>query len=167
MRGDVQQGHHVPSHCLDSQGWSFQAVTRPFTYHGTKINTALDAMFAPNSVQNGTPSTFENRKQLSIMTENILSLIWSLAEANHKTLAAINAARVEGLLLRSIVGREQFALGVALAAGEIFAVPLGFQSLTRNRRSSALLAKPGQSNFRRLDNSGPDGSVGVGQRCEI
>ena len=52
------------------------------------------------------------------LSENVISLIWCLAEANHKTLAAVNGAGVEGLLLRALAGREMFGNGVALAAGE-------------------------------------------------
>ena len=60
----------------------------------------------------------QNRKHLLNLAENVISLIWCLAEANHKTLAAVNAASVEGLLLRALAGREMLGHGVALAAGE-------------------------------------------------
>ncbi len=60
---------------------------------------------------------FQARKHLLGLTENVIALIWCLAEANHKTLAAVNAAQVQGLLLRGVTGREVLGQGVALAAG--------------------------------------------------
>lgn len=60
----------------------------------------------------------QNRKHLLNLAENVISLIWCLAEANHKTLAAVNAANVEGILLRALAGREMLGHGVALAAGK-------------------------------------------------
>jgi hypothetical protein len=62
---------------------------------------------------------FQARKHLLGLTENVIALIWCLAEANHKTLAAVNAAQVQGLLLRAVTGREVLGQGVALAAGEL------------------------------------------------
>jgi hypothetical protein len=48
----------------------------------------------------------------------VISLIWSLAEASEKTLQGVNAAGVEGLLVKVLEGREVFGTGVALAACE-------------------------------------------------
>ena len=48
-----------------------------------------------------------------------MSLVWSLAEANHKTLAAVNAAGVEELLFLGLQGRAVLGTGVALAAGQL------------------------------------------------
>ena len=52
------------------------------------------------------------------LSENVISLVWCLAEANHKTLAAVNAANVESLLVKVIEGRKVVGAGVALAAAQ-------------------------------------------------
>lgn len=80
----------------------------------------------------------EARGHLLALAENIIVLIWSLAEASWKTLEAVNAAHCEGLLLKALQGREALSPGVALAAAQ------ALYSLTQDNApfASALLAQP-------------------------
>lgn len=58
------------------------------------------------------------RKHLLALVENVISLVWSLAESSNKTLQAVNAVGVEGLLVTVLGVKEVLGVGLALAAGE-------------------------------------------------
>lgn len=73
-----------------------------------KISSALDSWDSLDG---------EGRQALVLLAENVITLIWCLAEANHKTLAAINAAGTEGLLAKILSARSGLNPGVVLAAG--------------------------------------------------
>lgn len=76
----------------------------------------------------------QSRKHLLALAENIISLIWSLTEANHKTLTAVNGAGVEGLLLKVLQGRQIMGVGGALAAGELYGFLVGAPADTAQPR---------------------------------
>lgn len=58
------------------------------------------------------------RKHLLALAENVISLIWSLADTSHKTLQAVNAAAIDGLLVKVLEEKEIMGVGVGLAACE-------------------------------------------------
>lgn len=88
-----------------------------------KIGAALDAFDSLDG---------QARQNLVSLAESVITLIWCLAEANHKTLAAMNAAGVEGLLTRVLVARGSLNPGLIVAAGTS---PLGITfSLINQRR---------------------------------
>jgi len=64
-----------------------------------------------------TDEALQSRKHLLGLTENILSLIWSMGETSHKSLESLNAANVEGLLVKVLDGRAVLGPAVAVAAG--------------------------------------------------
>ena len=82
----------------------------------TTISTILSS--DPSQTQQHSEADIQARKHLLSLSENVIALIWCLAEANHKTLAAVNSANVHGLLVKVVEGRKVVGPGVALAAGE-------------------------------------------------
>ncbi|WWC60440.1 uncharacterized protein I303_103012 [Kwoniella dejecticola CBS 10117] len=83
-----------------------------------KITNTIDSLaVAPKGVK-PTDAEFQARKHLLSLAENVISLLWSLAEANPKTLQAVNAVGCEGLLIKVLGGRESFGLDVTLAAAQ-------------------------------------------------
>ena len=83
-----------------------------------KITSTIDAIVNQEPGHKLSDAELQARKHLLNLAENVISLIWCLAEANHKTLAAINSAGIEGLLFRAIAGRDLLGQGVALAAAQ-------------------------------------------------
>nr|XP_019011947.1 uncharacterized protein I206_02784 [Kwoniella pini CBS 10737]OCF50728.1 hypothetical protein I206_02784 [Kwoniella pini CBS 10737] len=84
----------------------------------SKITNTIDSLAtAPQGVK-PTDAEFQARKHLLSLAENVISLLWSLAEANPKTLQAVNAVGCEGLLIKVLAGRESLGLGVSLAASQ-------------------------------------------------
>ncbi|WVQ78675.1 hypothetical protein IAT38_000762 [Cryptococcus sp. DSM 104549] len=83
-----------------------------------KISNTIDGILAGPSSENNTDANFQERKHLLALAENVISLMWSLAEASPKTLASVNALGSEGLLIKVLEGREQLGLGVSLAAAQ-------------------------------------------------
>ena len=79
------------------------------------IHTILIPSQPPSFLSDG---QLQARKHLQALTENVITLIWSLAEASNKTLQAVNAARVEGLLVDVLEGKDVLGVQVALAACE-------------------------------------------------
>jgi hypothetical protein len=101
-----------------------------------KISGTLDNVLA-GPAKELPEAEIERRGHLLALTENVIVLIWSLAEASWKTLEAVNAARCEGLLLKALQGRDQLSHGVTLAAAQAL-----FCLTTDNAPfSSALLAQ--------------------------
>ncbi|WVW80287.1 hypothetical protein I302_102265 [Kwoniella bestiolae CBS 10118] len=83
-----------------------------------KIANTIDSLSSSSQGQKLTDEQFQNRKHLLSLAENVISLIWSLAEANPKTLQSVNALGCEGLLIKVLAGRESLSLGVTLAASQ-------------------------------------------------
>lgn len=85
-----------------------------------QISNTIDSILSsdPSAPQDLTDAQLQARKHLLSLSENVIALVWCLAETSHKTLAAVNTAGVEGLLVKVLQGREVTGLGVALAAGE-------------------------------------------------
>jgi hypothetical protein len=85
-----------------------------------QISNTIDSILSsdPSIPQDLTDAQLQARKHLLSLSENVIALVWCLAETSHKTLAAVNTAGVEGLLIKVLQGREVCGLGVALAAGE-------------------------------------------------
>ncbi|ORX35296.1 armadillo-type protein [Kockovaella imperatae] len=81
-------------------------------------NTINTILTSPAPATNLSETDYQARKHLLALSENVLYLVWSLAEANHKTLAAINGANVEELLFLALKGRQVLGTGVALAAAQ-------------------------------------------------
>jgi hypothetical protein len=93
------------------------------TTANAQINGTID------SVLTADPKTLSDeqvqaRKHLLNLTENVISLIWSLAEASHKTLAAVNDAGCESLLVKVLEGRDAHSVGVAVSAGKLAFFPM-------------------------------------------
>ncbi|KAL7420131.1 hypothetical protein Q5752_005097 [Cryptotrichosporon argae] len=63
-------------------------------------------------------ASFQARKHLLALAENVVSLLWSLAETSHRTLAAVNGAHPEALLLSILSARASLSSGVVLAAAQ-------------------------------------------------
>lgn len=84
-----------------------------------QISNTIDSILAskPTDERELSVAEVQGRKHLLALSENVISLIWCLAEASHKTLAAVNGAHVEGLLIKVVEGRELVGPGVVLAAG--------------------------------------------------
>lgn len=85
------------------------------------ITTILSANPDQDQAEKRSEAEVQARKHLLSLSENVISLIWCLAEANHKTLAAVNGANVHGLLIKVVEGRKVVGPGVALAAGKLIA----------------------------------------------
>lgn len=84
-----------------------------------QISSTIDSILRPAEPQAKLSDADRlARKHLLALTENVVSLFWSLAEASHKTLQAANAAAVEELLVKIIAGREIMGVSVTLAAGQ-------------------------------------------------
>ncbi|WWC96818.1 hypothetical protein V866_003693 [Kwoniella sp. B9012] len=83
-----------------------------------KISNTIDSISSSSQPQKQTDEQFQNRKHLLSLAENVISLLWSLAEANPKTLAAVNAVGCEGLLIKVLAGRASLSIGVTLAASQ-------------------------------------------------
>lgn len=82
-----------------------------------KISGTIDGVLAANT-KDLSDEELQARKHLLSLTENVISLIWSLADASHKTLAAVNAAGCEGVLVKVLQGRDSLSVGVVLAAAQ-------------------------------------------------
>lgn len=90
---------------------------------------------------------FQARKHLLSLSENVILLLWSLAEAGPKTLANVNAMGCEGLLIMILEGREKLGLGVSLAAGTfLLLLRFIFHQLMFRRIAQTLFALS-QDNF--------------------
>ncbi|WRT65823.1 uncharacterized protein IL334_002773 [Kwoniella shivajii] len=83
-----------------------------------KISNTIDSIISSSQPQKLTEEQFQGRKHLLALAENVISLIWSLAEANPKTLQAVNALGCESLLVKVLASRETLGLGVSLAAAQ-------------------------------------------------
>ncbi|KAK4685839.1 hypothetical protein P7C73_g4298, partial [Tremellales sp. Uapishka_1] len=94
----------------------------------SKISQTIDRALEPSAPQLQNDAGFQARKHLLALTENVISLIWSLAETSHKTLDAVNAAGIEGLLVKVLAGRDALGLGVGLASGRLIS-PGGISTL--------------------------------------
>lgn len=98
-----------------------------------KISAALDAWDTLDG---------EGRQALVLLAENVITLIWCLAEASHKTLAAINAAGTEGLLAKILSARAGLNPGVVLAAGMFqFVTGANRTQLRRSTRSRRTMSR--------------------------
>lgn len=86
------------------------------------------------------------RKHLLSLSENVILLLWCLAEASPKTLANVNAMGCEGLLIMILEAREKLGLGVSLAAGSFLLLKLVFHQLTLRGIAQTLFALS-QDNF--------------------
>lgn len=82
-----------------------------------KISNTLDAVIA-GPAKELSDEEIQKRKHLLNLSENVVALIWSLAEASHKTLDAVNAAGTDKLLIKILQGRSELGAGLPLAAGE-------------------------------------------------
>ncbi|WWC88040.1 uncharacterized protein L201_002943 [Kwoniella dendrophila CBS 6074] len=83
-----------------------------------KISSTIDSLSTATQAVKLSNEHYQNRKHLLSLAENVISLLWSLAEANPKTLSAVNALGCEGLLIKVLAGRENLGLGVSLAASQ-------------------------------------------------
>ncbi|KAL1411919.1 hypothetical protein Q8F55_002905 [Vanrija albida] len=106
-----------------------------------KIGGTVDEVLAADvQAEDLSDEDIQRRKHILALAENVTILVWLLAEANHKTLAAINAVAggVAELLVKILRGREKLSLGVALAAAQ------ALYSLTQDNRpfTNALLHTP-------------------------
>ncbi|RXK39662.1 hypothetical protein M231_03016 [Tremella mesenterica] len=82
-----------------------------------KISTTIQAISTP--VQGRlTDDQLQARKHLLQLTENVITLIWSLAETSHKTLQGVMGMGVEGLLIQILDRREMLGPGVVVAAAQ-------------------------------------------------
>lgn len=86
------------------------------------------------------------RKHLLSLSENVILLLWCLAEASPKALANVNAMGCEGLLIMILEAREKLGLGVSLAAGSFLLLKLVFHQLTLRGIAQTLFALS-QDNF--------------------
>ncbi|WWD16378.1 hypothetical protein CI109_100804 [Kwoniella shandongensis] len=84
-----------------------------------KISSTIDTILTGADQSQATSDKFfQERKHLLDLAENVISLLWSMAEASPKTLQAVNAVASEGLLVKVLQGREKLGLGVSLAAAQ-------------------------------------------------
>ncbi|KAK8861699.1 hypothetical protein IAR55_002522 [Kwoniella newhampshirensis] len=83
-----------------------------------KISTTIDNILSGSGSESGPDKFFQERKHLLDLAENVMSLLWSMAEASPKTLQAVNATASESLLVKLLQGRETIGLGVSLAAAQ-------------------------------------------------
>lgn len=100
----------------------------------SQISTTVDSILSsdPTTAPELTDAQLQSRKHLLALSENVISLIWCLAETSHKTLDAVNTVGVEGLLVKVLEGRDITGPGVALASGESYGGgPDGGFGLTR------------------------------------
>jgi hypothetical protein len=99
-----------------------------------QISGTVDAVVTSPSATTASLSDAElqNRKHLLSLTENVISLLWSLAETSHKTLAAVNAVGCEALLVKVLAGRDLLGMGVAIASGKLVAFPNSHRFGTRS-----------------------------------
>nr|ODN90333.1 hypothetical protein L204_05937 [Cryptococcus depauperatus CBS 7855] len=79
-----------------------------------KISITVDQITSGS----GEAPNFQARKHILSLSENIILILWSLAEAGPKALANVNALGCEELLIKILEGREKLSLGVTVAAGE-------------------------------------------------
>lgn len=82
-----------------------------------KISSTIDAVIA-GPAKELSDEELQRRKHLLNLSENVIALIWSLAEASHKTLDAVNSAGTEGLLVKVLQGRKELGVGLPLAAAQ-------------------------------------------------
>ncbi|WVF66035.1 hypothetical protein IAT40_000773 [Kwoniella sp. CBS 6097] len=83
-----------------------------------KIQNTLDVILNTSGPKDLNDQDYQTRKHLLALTENVLSLLWSMAEASPKVLQAVNAVGAEGLLVKVLQGREVMGLGASLAAAQ-------------------------------------------------
>ncbi|WVR03702.1 hypothetical protein IAU60_000697 [Kwoniella sp. DSM 27419] len=81
-----------------------------------KIASTLDQILGAHGKQDLNDQQYQTRKHLLALTENVISLLWSMAEASPKTLQAVNSTGCEDLLVKVLEGREAMGLGASLAA---------------------------------------------------
>ncbi|OWT35607.1 hypothetical protein C362_06798 [Cryptococcus neoformans Bt1] len=81
-----------------------------------KISATITSVLSAETMDSD--DNFQARKHLLSLSENVILLLWSLAEAGPKTLANVNAMGCEGLLIMILEGREKLGLGVSLAAAQ-------------------------------------------------
>lgn len=82
-----------------------------------QISRTIDSVFETTPQTELSDEALQARKHLLGLTENVLSLVWSMAETSHKALEAVNSAGVEELLVKVLDGRDVLGLPVAVAAG--------------------------------------------------
>jgi hypothetical protein len=114
---NVQQGGDGAHYRPHWQGERYSNLNTAVT--NAQISNTIDSILAskPTDERELSVTEVQGRKHLLALSENVISLIWCLAEASHKTLAAVNGAHVEGLLIKVVEGRELVGPGVVLAAG--------------------------------------------------
>ncbi|WVQ93667.1 hypothetical protein IAU59_000743 [Kwoniella sp. CBS 9459] len=83
-----------------------------------KIQNTLDVILNPSGPKDLNDQDYQTRKHLLALTENVISLLWSMAEASPKSLQAVNAVGAERLLVKVLQGREVMGLGASLAAAQ-------------------------------------------------
>ncbi|WVQ77382.1 hypothetical protein IAR50_007067 [Cryptococcus sp. DSM 104548] len=81
-----------------------------------KVSTTIDQIMT--STIPDTDESYQARKHLLALSENVISLLWCLAEAGPKTLASVNGLSCEILLVKILEGREKLGLGVSAAAAQ-------------------------------------------------
>ncbi|ODN74945.1 hypothetical protein L198_08196 [Cryptococcus wingfieldii CBS 7118] len=81
-----------------------------------KITTTVDQIMT--STVPDTDESYQARKHLLSLSENVISLLWCLAEAGPKSLASVNGLSCEILLVKILEGREKLGLGVSAAAAQ-------------------------------------------------
>ncbi|WVN87195.1 uncharacterized protein L203_102372 [Cryptococcus depauperatus CBS 7841] len=79
-----------------------------------KISITVDQITSGS----GETPNFQARKHILSLSENIILILWSLAEAGPKALANVNALGCEELLIKILEGREKLSLGVTVAAAQ-------------------------------------------------
>ncbi|WVO14721.1 hypothetical protein L204_102359 [Cryptococcus depauperatus] len=79
-----------------------------------KISITVDQITSGS----GEAPNFQARKHILSLSENIILILWSLAEAGPKALANVNALGCEELLIKILEGREKLSLGVTVAAAQ-------------------------------------------------
>ncbi|ODN77089.1 hypothetical protein L202_05626 [Cryptococcus amylolentus CBS 6039] len=81
-----------------------------------KISNTVDQIMS--STVPDTDESYQARKHLLSLSENVISLLWCLAEAGPKSLASVNGLSCEIMLVKILEGREKLGLGVSAAAAQ-------------------------------------------------
>ncbi|KIR57936.1 hypothetical protein I314_06198 [Cryptococcus bacillisporus CA1873] len=81
-----------------------------------KISNTITSVLSTETMNSD--DNLQARKHLLSLSENVILLLWCLAEASPKTLANVNAMGCEGLLIMILEAREKLGLGVSLAAAQ-------------------------------------------------
>ena len=106
-----------------------------------KIANTVDSIVSSEQPAKLSDEQLQARKHLLQLSENVISLIWSLAEGSHKTLQGVMGMGVEGLLIKMLEYSDLVGTGVTLASG------MSRQRILMHRSrysSSIVLPLPGQ-----------------------